>query len=143
MTRAVSFFGGRMIGALLAAPLATVMLMVLWFIALGPVNPADSTFRGIVAVATATAVYAYPALLLGLPLLYLFWTKGVQKWEWYWLAGGLLGFVYSLVLAGGGLLSLPSSIGELGKFLWYAFCGLSSSALFRAIYRPNEKSCDR
>jgi hypothetical protein len=133
------FFAPRTIVALLLALWAAIGLMVVWSLAVGPVNPTDSALRMISAVPIATAIYSYPAILFGLPAMYLFWKNGVESWQWYLLVGLIIGLLYALILALGGLLSFPTSTRELTEFSWFALCGMASSALFRSIYRPNRK----
>ena len=125
--------------ALLIAPWGAVAIMVAWYIIVGPVNPNDSLLTAAPKMAVVTAFFAYPAVLLGIPLLYVFWRNDVERWMWYWLAGAVVGLVYGFILAAGGLLSFPESASEFLGFLLYALCGLSSSAVFRAIHPPTKE----
>ena len=110
----------RTLVAFLIAPWATILLV--WMRA-----PVDSTIVDTLVDlgggSILVAAFTYPALLLGIPLWYLFRWRGIRSWIWYALAGGVIGAAYLSWLNGPDL----STAGG-------GFClGMASGTLFKEI----------
>lgn len=124
----------RNIMAWLIAPvgMAATMLLDDWIS-----GPIDSSLRGAIALVVVTMIYAYPALLFGVPPFLWFRKAGIRSWAAYMLGGGLIGCGYGVLLAVLGALN-PTLLGEANRlgFLFLCFLGgASSAAVFRAIVR--------
>ena len=131
----------RTLVAFLIAPWATVILVLL-ILMLDQNQTLRPKAMGVWSVggdrwAVLVVVFAYWALLAGIPIWYVFRRRGIRSWAWYAFAGGGAGIVYMFPLLLSPLSRSGLTVPDLGAELAFAcLCGTASAMLFRAFYTP-------